>query len=385
MYRVLEINDPKDLSYVQGNWQRLWNVTSEANFFQTLAWLQIYWKHFSENKTLRVIAVLENDHMIGIVPLVVVEERTRLGTVRVLTYPLADWGTRFGPIAEKPEVVLAQAFKHLRKSECDWDMIDLRWIPESDLEEAMTSDAMSGCGFRPQTGLWKETLCVDLDGNWNDYLRNRSPKLRSEIRRKLRKFENSGKVKLERYRPSGKAAGQCDPRWDLFKRACEIAESSWQGSSETGTTLSHRQIRSFLKDCHLAAVEAGMLDLAILYFDSQPVSFCYNYCHEGQIYGLRRGDSPLAREHGLGTVMTAMVIRDGFERGDTELDMGPGSFEAKRRWMTRIASVGRVAHYRLTQPKVQLLRLKHWWQASQDLKSGRLRRSLCEKDQPTAR
>lgn len=380
MLRVLEINETQDLSYVRANWQRLWDATEGATFFQTLEWLQIYWKHFRNDKRLRVLLVLDSERLVGVVPLVVVNESTRLGNVRVLTYPLADWGTHFSLLAEQPRVTLRRALQHIHETPRDWDMIDFRWLDEADLEVNLTAGAMHEAGYAANPGVWKETVLIEFDGSWDDYLRARSPKLRADIRRKLKKFDLTHRVSFERYRPKGKSFDDFDPRWDLFNTATSIAEKSWQGHSTTGTTISHRTIRSYIKDCHIASVELGMLDLAILSFEGQPVGFCYNYIAKGRIFGLRRGDTSLAREHGLGTVLTAMLIRDSFEREDTFLDMGPGSFEAKRRWMTRIATVGRMTHYPLIAPRVQLLRLKHWWQANLDRKSGRLQSTADEKN-----
>lgn len=372
MLRVLEINEPEALSHVRGNWQRLWEATQDATFFQTLEWLQIYWKHFREDKKLRVLLVLDDQRLVGVVPLVVVNESTRLGNMRVLTYPLSDWGTHFSLLAADPQVTLRRALQHIQETPRDWDMLDFRWLAESDLELNLTAGAMADAGYSADQGVWNETVLIDFEGTWDEYLRARSPKLRSDIRRNLKRFEQTNRVTLERYRPQGKLVGDCDPRWDLFRQATRIAEQSWQGHSTTGTTISHRAIRSYIKDCHIAATELGMLDLAILYFEDRPVGFCYNYVSDGRVFGLRRGDAPEARNHGLGTVLTAMLIRDSFDRGDKHLDMGPGSFEAKRRWMTRIATVGRMTHYPLVAPRVQLLRLKHWWKACCDRKSGRL-------------
>ncbi|RCS40707.1 GNAT family N-acetyltransferase [Bremerella cremea] len=372
MLRVLEINEPEDLSHVRGNWQRLWEATKDATFFQTLEWLLIYWKHFREDKKLRVLLVLEDERLVGVVPLVVVNEPTRLGKVRVLTYPLSDWGSHFSVLAAEPRQTLYRALRHLQETPRDWDMLDFRWLDEEDLEHHLTAGAMQDAGYTAHEGIWDETTLIDFEGNWDDYLRSRSPKLRSDIRRNLRRYEKTQRINFERYRPLGKQAGDDDPRWDLFHEAMNIAELSWQGHSTTGTTISHRTIRSYIKDCHIAAAELGMLDLAILYFEHQPAGFCYNYVANGRVFGLRRGDAPEGRAHGLGTVLTAMLIRDSFTRGDKSLDMGPGSFEAKRRWMTRIAKVGRMTHYPLTVPRIQLLRLKHWWQACRDRKSGRI-------------
>ena len=57
---------------------------------------------FGAGQTLRVIVVLDDDRAAGIVPLVVRSERSKLGAFRVLTFPLHDWGSFYGPIGPDP-------------------------------------------------------------------------------------------------------------------------------------------------------------------------------------------------------------------------------------------------------------------------------------------
>jgi CelD/BcsL family acetyltransferase involved in cellulose biosynthesis len=93
---VREINRIEDLASLTEAWDHLLAGTQGACFFQTPEWLAIYWKHYGRDRELRVLEVVDAGETIGIVPLVVVPEATRIGRRRVLGYPLADWGSAYG-------------------------------------------------------------------------------------------------------------------------------------------------------------------------------------------------------------------------------------------------------------------------------------------------
>ncbi|MGY8769268.1 MAG: GNAT family N-acetyltransferase [Pirellulales bacterium] len=312
------------------------------------------------------MTVLDGQQMIGIVPLVVVEEQTRIGTVRVLTYPLAGWGSFYGPLGVRPQLVLNAACKHLKKTAADWDMFDLRWIAIDDLEEDRSYQAMSQAGFSVHRSVWQETAMLDLENSWEYYLNSRPSKFRSEIRRKTRRLQESGEMEFIRYRPLGAAHNDSDPQWDLFNEVFDVALHSWQGASTTGTTISHPQVCGFFRESHLLAAKLGMLDLALIRMNGVAAAFSYNYHCNGHLFGLRRGNLPEFHRKGIGTVLTALMVEDSFTRGDKSIDMATGSMHAKKPWMTRLVPVGRMTHYSIYHPKVQVLRLKHWWQSSTD-------------------
>jgi len=142
-----------------------------------------------------------------------------------------------------------------------------------------------------------------------------------------------------------------------------LAEKSWQGSSATGTTLSHESVRSFLREMHHEAARAGGADLNLLLVDDRPVAFEYNYVYRGNVFGLRKGFDPAWKPFGPGTVLQQMSLEDSFRRGDWLYDLGPGSPECKRPWQTGTVTSYRYTHYPATVARAQVLRLKHWLSA----------------------
>jgi CelD/BcsL family acetyltransferase involved in cellulose biosynthesis len=340
MPHVLEINDPEQLEQWRVPWTLMVSQTRGASFFHTLDWLQCYWKHFGATQCLRVLVVSRGGTPLGILPLTVVPERTRLGTLRTLTYPLHDWGTFFGPR--------------------DWDLLDIRWVNRDLYDHLRTPSAMEHAGYRVRESTWKTSALIEFRGDWNAYWRSRSSKMRSNLQRDLRHLEQQGSVEHVRHRPAGTSFGDDNPRWDYYDSCVGIAAASWQGSSQTGTTLSHPSVASFFREAHALAVRNGMVDLNLLRVNGETVAYSYNYVKDGHLTGIRRGHLPSYAPFGAGNVMCLRMVQDSFERQDASLDLGPGWLDIKRRWSTRLVNSYRYTHYPWRAPRSQLLRLKHW-------------------------
>jgi CelD/BcsL family acetyltransferase involved in cellulose biosynthesis len=360
MPRILEINQIDDLAQFRQPWRNLLRQTPGASFFQSLEWLEIYWRHFRAGQTLRAIVVLDDDRPTGIVPLVVRSEKSKLGSLRVLTFPLHDWGSFYGPIGPQPEPTLRAGLEHVRNTHRDWDILELRWQGAGD--PFGTRQAMLGAGFQAYPTVWNRAAVVDLDGTWQSYWTTRKGAWLRRFRHAQRKLAEQGDVSHVHYRPAGNSSNDGDPRWDLYDACEEIARRSWQGDARNGTTLSHESVRGFLREAHQAAAEAGAVDINLLLLDGSPVAFVYGYHYGGYVYGLRRGYDPQRTREGAGNVLLAYALRDSFARGDRLYDMGVGSLQSKRHFQTRVVPILRYSHFPPLAIRAQLLRARRWWQ-----------------------
>ena len=120
MSNVVEINDIEQLASYRMLWNHFFLQTPRASFFHTLEWLESYWRHFGDQQKLRVLVIYACDKPIGIVPLCVRRERFRLGEVRVLSYPLDDWGMWYGPLGPDQAACMMLAMQHIRQTRRDW-------------------------------------------------------------------------------------------------------------------------------------------------------------------------------------------------------------------------------------------------------------------------
>jgi CelD/BcsL family acetyltransferase involved in cellulose biosynthesis len=363
MAEVLEINRIEDLAQYRHEWGGLLRQTAGASFFQSLDWLEVYWRHFGQRQRLRAIFVLDADRVQGILPLVVRSETTRVGRLRVLTFPLHDWGSFYGPIGPDAGVTLTAGLEHVRRTPRDWDILELRWQGAPGTNPGAAQQAMRAAGFQAYPTVWDNTAIVDCAGGWQSYWSARKGAWLRRFRHTEHKLAQRGEISYVRYRPLGRSHDDDSPRWDLYDACEELARRSWQGDASNGTTLSHASVRGFLREAHEAAVAAGTVDLNLLLIDGKPAAFVYGYHYQGYVYGLRRGyDAQQARE-GAGNVLLARVLEDSFARGDRVYDMGVGSPESKRPFQTSVVPIGRFSHFPATPLRTQMLRVRRWWQA----------------------
>jgi len=360
MSRVIEINSPEQLEDYRLVWHALFRQTPGASFFQTLDWLLAHWRYFGERQKLRVLLVISNEQPVGMVPLTVVTERTRVGSIRVLTYPLADWASFYGPLGPNPAATLVAAMRHLAEKPRDWDLLDMRWVDTDRCDRHRTKRAMQWAGFQGIEHEWRQCAEIEITGTWDDYLATRSAKFRNELRRLVKRTDAVEGFRYVHHRPGSRSLGDGEPRWDLFDACGEVAKRSWQGHSTTGNTLNHDSVRDFLRDAHGLAAKNGMLDMHLLLKDQRPVAFAYNYHHEGRVLGIRTGYDPEFARAGVGKALQAHAIRTSCSLGDTSFDLGADYLDGKRAWMTRVVPSYRYSHYPLAAPRSQLLRLKHW-------------------------
>jgi CelD/BcsL family acetyltransferase involved in cellulose biosynthesis len=355
---IREVNDLQGIEQYSAAWNKLLPSTPGASYFHSYDWFATYWRHFGAEQRMRVLFLLDEGRLAGVVPLVVARERTKLGRLRSLRYPLHGWGSFYGPIGADCRSILRCALKHVLATRRDWDLLDLLWVDRDGADDGATAAAAADVQFPLRASPWLASAQIDISGGWDSYWAGRKSHFRTNVRRNERRLCEQGELSFVRHRPPAAEYGCGDPRWDLYDECERTAASSWQGSSQTGTTLSHDSIRAYLRDAHRAATAFGGVDMNLLLLAGRPVAFAYNYHFAGYVYGLRAGFDAAAPP-GVGTVLQRMMIEDSCALGDRLFDLGPGSLESKHTWQTRLRTAWRYTHYSILSPRAQLLRALH--------------------------
>ena len=356
---VREINELESLEPFAAQWNALLPVTPGASYFHSYDWFATYWRHCGGGQRMRVLLVSDHGKLTGVVPLVAVRDHTKLGALRSLRYPLDGWGSFYGPIGRETALLLRLAIQHALATRRDWDLIDMLWVNRDGADGGATHVAFREAGLARvrASGCQARTLSSTAVGRHTGRPAKRSGGrtcggAKSGCKRMVRSLTcDIG------HRALGCNDGES--RWDLYEECERIAANSWQGSSTSGTTLSHDSIRGYLRAAHEAAASFGGVDVNLLALDGRAVAFAYNYHYRGYVYGLRSGFDPNPTASGAGTVLLRMMIEDSCGRGDRVIDLGPGSPESKRHWQTRVATAWRYTHYSRRSPRAQLLRALH--------------------------
>ena len=350
------LSDLDSLRPYRDAWNQLARETPSAQFFQTFDWLEAYWKHFEDEQTIHVFFVRDDTRLIGIVPMVVRTESRRLGRLRVLTYPLDDWGSFFGPVTADSKQTIEATFDYICRHPKRWDILSWRWLDEGHSATDSIKSSLSQHGLRAFPSVRETSALIDLPASWDDYLASRTGKFRNNMRRWQRRVQVSGSVRYVKYRPQGESVGDDDPRWDLYDTCEQLAARSWQGSSDSGTTLSHEAIRPYLRDAHAAAVRLGAADLNLMYLNDQPVAFEYGYWWQGYKYSFAVWvQTANSVNRASANLMWLETIKASIESGDHTFDMGPGSLDYKRYYYTRLNQCQTLDHYRRFAPKAQAI------------------------------
>ena len=279
MADVVEINDIDELRSYHLAWTALHAETPGASFFQTLEWLTTYWRHAGEGQRLRVLVVRSDGRPIGIVPLVERNEPSRFGPVRVLTYPLDDWGAWYGPIGRSLTATLTLAMKHVARAPRTWDVFEPRWIDQHGVDRGRTERAMRLAGLVSAASASQDSSVIECGrvGDWGSYLASRSAKTRHELLRQRRRLEGRHRVEHVRVRPAPLREGDGDPHDGLYGACLQISRRSWQATSPNGNTLCQEGVAPFLRNAHEQAARLGMLDLNLLRVDGRPAAYFYAY------------------------------------------------------------------------------------------------------------
>lgn len=174
----LSLNDPID-------WNPLLNSCQTATIFQTKDWLQLWVKHFSRDKV-KLLGVYAGENLIGIVPLY--EEKK---TIRFLgTSPVAgkELVSDFGDIIAKTsyeEIIWREVLTNLKTKRTEFNFI--------------RDDSPSFKILRELGGKIEEVDVapyIDLPKSWEDYLTSLNRHERHELKRKIRRIEEEGVIKV---------------------------------------------------------------------------------------------------------------------------------------------------------------------------------------------
>ena len=360
VHEVYEINDPTELETCRMLWNFLLPQTPRASFFHTWDWLNAYWQHFGKGQKLRVLVIHTGGNPLGIVPLCVRQDRYRLGTIRTLTYPLADWGSWYSPIGPNQAASMLLAMQHVQATVRDWDMIDLCWTGPESHDGGRPGRAMRIAGYEPHKYPYQVNSVLEMTGGWNRFLQQKPHKLRSHFCSVLQRLSQRDDFQYLRHRPAPARSGDGDPRWDLYAMCEAVAASSRHADPRDQDTLCTGRVHSFLRAMHAEAARLGMVDMNLLLARGTPVAFLYNYHFAGRVFALRTGFNTTTGTDPPGTSLILRAIQDGFRRHDRVLDLGVGKWDYNRQLRTGVATSYRVSYTPVTALRSRAVCWSRW-------------------------
>lgn len=181
---------------------------------------------------------------------------------------------------------------------------------------------------------------ADLSGTFEDYLKSLSPKTRSTLKRKVKKFAElaQGEIDVRMYTEPNQMA-------EYHRLARQVAERTYQEKLFQGALPESEE---FCREMEALAAE-GRVRAFLLFLEQRPVAYLYLPVEDRIAEYSYLGYDPECAEHSPGTVLLYKAIEALFQDGTLKyLNFGYGENQTKKIFATGQYLRADVYHFRKT-------------------------------------
>lgn len=271
------------------------------------AWVKVWWNHFGNGAPPHICVVRRDDDIIGIAPLQIHGEEARF----IGHSDVCDYQDVIVQKGEERAFFRALISHLLEQGVTRLDLHPLR--DDSTVLTGLTEVARStGCGVscEPVDISWE----MELPGDWDEFLGRLTGKQRHEVRRKLRRLENSASFGYRSIKDSNAVGEAMNTFFDLFqKNRQDKAEFMTPG------------LTAFFQSMAEAMAEIGILRLFFLDIEETPAAAVMCFDYGGKRYLYNNGYDIRFKSLSVGVLSKVLNIRDGIEKGLKVYDFLKGS------------------------------------------------------------
>jgi CelD/BcsL family acetyltransferase involved in cellulose biosynthesis len=201
----------------------------------------------------------------------------------------------------------------------DWSAIDLYNLPDASPTLATLKADSEGRGWSYHEEIYRPTPRIPLNGSFEDYLMNIDKKQRHELRRKMRRADESGRVRFHVVDKDANIEPELESFFQLMVQDPGKAE------------FLHDAMREQMSQAIRAAHKQGYLWLAYLEVDDvkAAATLCFDY--RNKLWGYNSGVSFDFKDISPGWVIMGQTIQWCCENGRYEFDFMRGDEEYKYR------------------------------------------------------
>jgi CelD/BcsL family acetyltransferase involved in cellulose biosynthesis len=319
MVRAELFEDVTEAEGVHAAWDGLARASKKP--FCAPAWMLAWWRNAAPTRSrLRVIAVFENDHLIGVGPFFSIKTRGGLDELRFLGSKVSVRGEPLSAPGKENEVASAivDAIDRMRPR---IDLVLFEGVPTlsrwpSLLYERWRSD---GSSYKHRA---YPTLAPSLDltgRSYDEWFDSRPSHFRQEIRRRRRHLEQRG-GRFQMAEGAEEVVGALDAFFRLH-------HSRWK--ERGGSAVLTDRVQAMLLDAALGLVEESRFRIWTIAADGEVVSAHIFLAAGGEVaYWLGGFDESWAK---LGPAIQTVLkaLEHAWNVGDTRMDFGAGAQEYK--------------------------------------------------------
>lgn len=294
-------------------------------FFQP-EWIRAFLCAFPPKTPLLLITVRVAGRLAALLPLIE-QRQVMFGLpVKVLASPTNIHSYRFDLVARggaDGEAAVRAVWDSFRKHR-EWNLIALDYVPMDGVLPQLL-DLARRQGYRTAQAESFASPYFSLTGftgDWDSWLSQLKGDFRRELRRRGRKLEAQGEVRLRRL-------DHADPA--MLERFYELEASGWKG--EGGTAIAcDPSTRRFYDEVAAAASRLGYFSLYFLELAGRPIAGHFGLTHGNRYFVPKLAFDEQYSPFSPGHLLVSAVARDCAERAVVEFDFLGAQMEWKACW-----------------------------------------------------
>ncbi len=276
-------------------------------------WLKSWLEVLSPNFEPYICVARERGRILGIAPLAADGHNVRIAGGR----DVCDY-LDFIVVPNREKEFSDLLLQHLRRE--GFRHLDCGYVRGSSVLERILAYWQDRCGVELSDGETDESYFMELPLSWQKYLTMLSSRHRHELRRKLRRLHEKGRVDFRCHRDAADLEKTLDIFMDLFRK-----------NRESKAAFMSLKMESFFRSLAAGMAERDMTRIYLLMIDDRPVAanICFEYGNTLYLYNNgydRRYSGP-----GVAYLCKALSIKDAIDRRLGRFDFLKGSEPYKRR------------------------------------------------------
>lgn len=319
--KVELIQDETVLEGMQAVWEDLHQSSPLRDAFLTWEWFSAWWKLYHHGRDLWLVAAWRGNQLVGLAPLMRLRKRKYGLDFRVLK-PLSatDCDVSGFLVRDGEQAVLSALCDAIIQRRRDWDVIQFTEIELDSPQTQFLRKIFHSAGF----GIYETStkhFYLPLEGDWENFFNQKLPKnVRNDIRRRIRRAEEVGEVRVLRVRGA-------EVKREHFQAIFDI-----NASGHFPEMYRSKQDQAF----HLELMERmrarNMVEIYLMSVNGAATAFRYGFVYEGRFEDWRNGFDQQFPQLSVGKILLKMTLEEEYQQGYQEFDFLRGIDEYKARW-----------------------------------------------------
>ena len=268
--KVERIDTYKRFVETKKEWNALLSCSDQNIPFLTHQWFDAWWQSFGQDGVLEIVFIRdESGSLAGIAPLLVAGEKLRF----IASHEVTDY-CDFISCVDKRIEIYENLLDHFFRNFSQYSCIELISIPES-------SHTLS---LLPRLAAKHDLICVieesesvptlTLPGSYQEYIMSLGRKNRHELRRKIRKLESLGDIRVEQISMPEKLKPAIQEFISLHKKSSLSKQKFWQ----------ERGMSGFFEMLADLFSSVNWVELDMLYSENRLIAALLNFLLEDTVY-----------------------------------------------------------------------------------------------------